>query len=90
MNIAKSFSKQTKHFNLTLGRLLVVFKWPLSSECAQRPPKQNKNSQQNHLTMMHQDLSFYPNHPYHARFPKATLLRRESLHIWTQLIICLV
>jgi hypothetical protein len=40
--------------------------------------------------MMHQDLSFYPNHPYHARFPKATLLRRESLHIWTQLIICLV
>jgi hypothetical protein len=29
--------------------------------------------------MMHQDLSFYPNHPYHARFPKATLLRRESL-----------
>jgi hypothetical protein len=28
---------------------------------------------------MHQDLSFYPNHPYHARFSEATLLIRESL-----------
>jgi hypothetical protein len=29
--------------------------------------------------MMHQDLSFYPNRPYHARFPEATLPGRETL-----------
>lgn len=79
MNLAKKFSAQTKHFNLSLGRPFMVFKWPLSSECAQRPPKQNKNPQQNHLTMMHRDLSFYPNRPYHARFPEATLPGRETL-----------
>ena len=79
MNLAKKFSEQTKHFNLSLGRPFVVFKWPLSSECAQRPPKQNTNPQQNHLTIMHRDLSFYPNLPYHARFPEATLPGRETL-----------
>ena len=79
MNLEKSFSKQTKHFNLILGRSLVMFKWPLSLECAQRLSKQNKNSRQNHLKMMHRDLSFYPNHPYNACFPEATLLIRESL-----------
>jgi len=88
MNLGKSFSEQTKHFNLTLGRSLVMFKWPLSSECTQRLSKQNKNSQQNHLKMMHRDLSFYPNHPYHACFPEATLLIRESLTLLTQLIVC--
>jgi len=56
-----------------------MFKWPLSLECAQRLSKQNKNSRQNHLKMMHRDLSFYPNHPYNACFPEATLLIRESL-----------